>query len=53
MEREIRACAVHACTHIAKRMDVPERVLDMWLWNRGQEPRYKAKPRHRARTVFY
>ena len=53
MEREIRACAVHACTHIAKRLEVPERVLDMWLWNRGQDPAYKARPRHRARSVFY
>jgi hypothetical protein len=25
----------------------------MWLWNRGQEPRDKARPRHRTRTVFY
>ena len=52
-EREIRACAVHACAQIAPRLGVPERVLDMWLWNRGQDPRYKARPRHRARTVFY
>ncbi len=52
-EREIRACALHACTHIAKRLEVPERTLDMWLWNRGQEPEYKARPRHRARSVFY
>ena len=53
MEREIRASAVHACAQIAKRLDVPERILDMMLWNRGQDPRYKALPRHRARTVFY
>ena len=52
-EREIRAAAVHACVAIAKRLDVPERILDMWLWNRGQAPEYKARPRHRARTVFY
>jgi Potential Queuosine, Q, salvage protein family len=52
-EREIRAAAVHACAQIAARLDVPERVLDMWLWNRGQAPGYKARPRHRARTVFY
>src|SRR3712207_689259 len=52
-EREIRACAVHACVHIAARLGVPERVLDMWLWNRGQRPEYKARPRHRARSVFY
>ena len=52
-ETEIRACAVHACVHIAKEMGVPERTLDTWLWDRGQEPRYKAVPRHRTRTVYY
>jgi hypothetical protein len=52
-EEEIRACAVHACEQIAARLGVPPRTLDMWLWNRGQSPRYKARPRHRTRTVFY
>jgi hypothetical protein len=52
-ERDIRAAAVHACELISKQLDVPPRVLDTWLWNRGQEPRYKAIPRHRTRTVFY
>jgi hypothetical protein len=52
-ETEIRACAVHACVHIAAELGVPERTLDTWLWDRGQEPRYKALPRHRTRTVFY
>ena len=52
-EREIRACALHACEKIAARLGVPPRILDVWLWNRGQEPRYKALPRHRTRTVFY
>ena len=52
-EREIRACALHACELIAKELEVPPRVLDVWLWNRGQSPRYKAVPRHRTRTVFY
>jgi Potential Queuosine, Q, salvage protein family len=52
-EREIRACALHACELIAESTDTPPRVLDMWLWNRGQSPRYKAIPRHRTRTVFY
>ena len=52
-EREIRACAVTACELIAGRLDVPPRVLDGWLWNRGQGARYKAVPRHRTRTVFY
>jgi hypothetical protein len=52
-EREIRACAVHACERIAARLNVPPRILDVWLWNRGQQPHYKAIPRHRTRTVFY
>ena len=52
-EREIRACAVHACVLIAERLGVPARTLDTWLWDRGQEPRYKALPRHRTRTVVY
>jgi hypothetical protein len=52
-EAEIRACAVHACVHIAAELGVPERTLDTWLWDRGQEPRYKALPRHRTRTVYY
>jgi len=52
-EREIRACAVHAAELIAERISVPPRVLDTSLWNRGQEPRYKAVPRHRCRTVYY
>jgi hypothetical protein len=52
-EREIRACALHACELISERTGTPPRVLDMWLWNCGQSPRYKAIPRHRTRTVFY
>jgi hypothetical protein len=52
-ETEIRACAVHACVEIAAELGVPERTLDTWLWDRGQEPRYKALPRHRTRTVYY
>jgi len=35
MEREIRACAVHACEIIARNLGVPERILDNWLWNLG------------------
>jgi len=52
-EREIRAAAVHACELIAAELGVPPRTLDTWLWNHGQQPRYKALPRHRTRTVFY
>jgi hypothetical protein len=52
-EREIRACAVQACELIAAELGVPPRILDVWLWNRGQGERYKSRPRHRTRTVFY
>ncbi len=52
-EREIRACAVHACALIAARVGASEHELDNWLWSRGQAPEYKAVPRHRTRTVFY
>jgi hypothetical protein len=52
-EREIRACAVHACELVSQRTGVPARAIDTWLWTRGQAPEYKARPRHRCRTVFY
>ena len=52
-EQEIRACAVHACELIAARLGAAPRMLDVWLWNRGQSPRYKAVARHRTRTTFY
>jgi Queuosine salvage protein len=52
-EREIRACAVHACAAIAQRTGMTERDVDNALWYRGQRPEYKARPRHRCRTVYY
>lgn len=52
-EREIRACALHACELMSKRTGIAPRKLDTWLWTRGQLPEYKARPRHRCRTVFY
>lgn len=57
-EVEIRACAVHAAELIVAELKragrrVTARELDYLLWNLGQEPRYKAVPRHRTRTVFY
>jgi hypothetical protein len=52
-EREIRACAVVACEHVAAHLGVPPRTLDNWLWNRGRQSRYKAVPRHRTRTTAY
>jgi hypothetical protein len=52
-EREIRACAVHACARIAERKGMTERDVDNALWTRGGAPEYKAIPRHRTRTIFY
>jgi hypothetical protein len=52
-EREIRGCAVHACELIARNLGVSAHTLDHWLWQRGQAPQYKARPRHRCRTVYY
>lgn len=52
-EREIRACAVQAVERLAARTGRPAHELDMALWSRGQDPSYKASPRHRHRTVFY
>ncbi len=52
-EREIRACAVRACELIARAAGATEHELDNWLWNRGQDPAYKSRPRHRTRSVFY
>jgi hypothetical protein len=52
-EREIRACSVHACELLSARTGIPPRVLDHRLWNRGQAPQYKARPRHRCRCVYY
>jgi hypothetical protein len=53
MERELRACTVHACERLARRLGVPPRTLDNWLWNRGQQPPYSERPAHLTRTVFY
>ena len=57
-EIEIRACAVHAVELIKRRMvksgnRITSPALDNFLWNRGQQPEYKAKPRHRTKCVFY
>jgi hypothetical protein len=57
-EVEIRACAVDAVEQIvgllrARGVAVSARDLDDWLWRRGGEPRYKARPRHRTRCPYY
>lgn len=57
-EIEIRACALHAVELIKAEILESGQIirssdLDNFLWNRGQQPRYKAVPRHRTRCVFY
>lgn len=52
-EVEIRACALHAVELLAHRSSASARELDNLFWNRGQQPRYKAQPRHRCRCTAY
>lgn len=57
-EREIRAGALHAVERLAASLRqhgqaITPMMLDYVLWNRGQLPEYKARPRHRTRTVYY
>jgi hypothetical protein len=57
-EVEIRACGLHAVellvAALAERGDQTTATeLDYLLWNRGQGARYKAIPRHRARSTAY
>jgi hypothetical protein len=53
-EVEIRACAVHAVDLlVAAHGATTAGAIDNVLWHRGAAPRYKAHPRHRARTTDY
>jgi hypothetical protein len=53
-EVEIRACALHAVELlVAARRELTAPAVDNLLWDRGQQPRYKAVPRHRARCEAY
>ncbi|HWI41896.1 MAG TPA: queuosine salvage family protein [Verrucomicrobiae bacterium] len=57
-EVELRACAVHAVELVARALreagrPAAPREIDFLLWNRGQHPFYKSRPRHRTRTPFY
>jgi hypothetical protein len=53
-EVEIRACAVHAVELIvAARSHTCAAEVDQLLWLRGQQPHYKAVPRHRSRCTAY
>lgn len=57
-EVELRAAAVHACELVVTRLrerapTITAARLDCWLWARGAEPLYKARPRHRTRSTYY
>ena len=57
-EIEIRAAAVHVSERIVEELrqaghNATAMKIDYLLWNRGQQRDYKARPRHRARGVFY
>lgn len=57
-EVEIRAVAVEAVERLVARMAALGRpttahALDGLLWNAGQAPEIKARPRHRARCAYY
>jgi hypothetical protein len=49
-EQEIRACALHACEGIARKLGVAPALLDNWLWNKGLG--LPGRP-HVTRTTFY
>jgi hypothetical protein len=57
-EVEIRASAVWSVELLVAELraaghPVTAQQLDYLLWHRGQQPHYKAIPRHRTRTVYY
>lgn len=57
-EVEIRAAGVAAVERMVARLSARgvathAAALDSWLWQRGQSPAIKARPRHRTRTVYY
>ena len=53
-EVEIRSCALHAVELIAaQRPGSRAADVDQLLWLRGQQPQYKASPRHRSRCTAY
>ncbi|MEZ4214940.1 MAG: queuosine salvage family protein [Myxococcota bacterium] len=57
-EVEIRAVGLHAVEGLvaalrARGVVATARALDGRLWTSGQDPAIKARPRHRARSVYY
>ncbi len=58
-EVELRAVAVHAVELLVGRLrasghdDATAATLDHRLWQQGQDPSVKARPRHRCRCTYY
>jgi hypothetical protein len=54
-EVELRACALHAVELLSRETEqrLSPAEIDLVLWNRGQEPHAKARPRPRARCTAY
>ena len=52
-EVEIRAAGVVVVEHLAALSGHRPMDIDARLWTMGGQPRYKAIPRHRARSVYY
>jgi Potential Queuosine, Q, salvage protein family len=54
-ETELRACAVHVVEMMVAAVNrhVTAVNFDHLLWNRGYEPEFYARPRHRTKTVWY
>jgi hypothetical protein len=58
-EVELRAAGVHAVELLAERLrsaghpDVTAATIDHRLWQQGQGPAVKARPRHRCRCTYY
>ena len=56
-EVEIRACALHAVELLVAALPDGDHLnaaaVDQLLWQRGQQPHYKASPRHRSRCTAY
>ena len=52
-ETEIRAAGVVCVERLSELTGQTAMDLDLLLWERGGEAKYKAVPRHRTRSVFY
>ncbi len=57
-EIEIRAAAVECVERMGRHLagggdSIAPREIDAWLWTRGQDVVFKARPRHRTRCAFY